>query len=82
MSSGGWSNEHIVRVKWVSDQDGEVGESTREAFVDWIDNRDGYTYVQGPQSRSQVGVVRENPPYLRTHANGIWNGNLLAWPTL
>jgi hypothetical protein len=81
MSPGGWSNEHIVAVRWRSDQDGDVNESTREVMVDWIDNKRGSAYVLGPQSRSEVGVVHETPPYLRTHANGIWNDNLLALPT-
>jgi hypothetical protein len=80
MSPGGWSNEHIVAVKWVSDQDGTISWSTREQVVAWI-NGGGYAYVQGTQSRSQVGVVNANPPYLRTHANGVWNDNLLALPT-
>jgi hypothetical protein len=81
MSPGGWSNQHIVMVKWISDQDSSVGESTREVMVDWIGNRGGYAYVQGSSALSQVGVVHAAPPYLRTHADGIWNDNLLALPT-
>ena len=80
MWQGGWSNEHIVAVRWLSDQDSSIGESTRETMVNWV--RDGgYAYVQGSQSRSQVGVVDATPPYLRTYANGIWNDNLLSLPT-
>jgi hypothetical protein len=80
MSQGGWTNQHITDVKWMSDQDGEVGQSTRQAMVDWIDNG-GYAYVQAPQSRSQVGVVDATPRYLRTYANETWNDNLLSLPT-
>ncbi len=81
MSPGGWTNDHIIAVKWISDQDRSIGESSREVMLDWIANRGGYAYVLGPNSRSQVGVVNANPPYLRTHADGIWNDNLLSLPT-
>ena len=27
-----------------------------------------------------VGVVDANPPYIRTHADGVWTDNLLALP--
>ena len=40
--------EHIIDVKWVSDQDGSVCESSREVMVDWIANRGGVAYVLGP----------------------------------
>lgn len=80
MSPGGYTNQHITDVKWMSDQDGSVGESSREVMVEWID-KGGSAWVQGTSSRSQVGVVDATPRYLRTHANGIWNDNLLALPT-
>jgi hypothetical protein len=81
MSPGGWSNEHIIAVRWINDQNGAVGESTREIMVQWIAYQGGFAYVQGPSAWSQVGVVRASPPYLRTYADGIWNDNLLALPT-
>jgi hypothetical protein len=38
--------------------------------------------VQGSVSQSEVGVFTENATkYLRTHANGYWDDNLLALPT-
>jgi hypothetical protein len=81
MSPGGWNNEHITAVKWLSDQDGAVGESSREGMVDWIANRGGVAYELGVDSRAEVGVVNASPSYLRTHANGIWNDNLLSLST-
>lgn len=81
MSPGGWDNEHIIAVRWVCDQDSSVGESSREVMVEWIANQGGYACVLGPNSQSQVGVVNAKPPYLRIHANGIWNDNLLSLPT-
>lgn len=38
-----------------------------------------YTLVDG--ARADVGIVEgSNGPYLRTHADGRWNDNLLALP--
>ncbi|WP_211372281.1 DUF3892 domain-containing protein [Mycolicibacterium grossiae] len=80
MSPGGWSNQHITDVKWVGEQDGEVGQSSREIMVEWISGG-GAAFVQGPHSRVRVGVVDASPPYLRTYANGEWDDNLLSLPT-
>jgi hypothetical protein len=48
-------------------------------MVDYI-NEGGRAYVRGNGSTADVGVVDERPPYIRTHANGYWNDNLLALP--
>jgi hypothetical protein len=41
-----------------------------------------YTIDRHVGKRIYIGVVRElgKAPYLRTHANGQWNDNLLAQP--
>lgn len=41
-----------------------------------------YTVDAATGTRAYVGVVREQGkvPYLRTHADGKWNDNLLAQP--
>jgi len=54
---------------------------TRQQVIESIEGRINtfHTMVQG--RRAEVGVV--NGPYgkyLRTHANGYWNDNLLALP--
>ncbi len=48
-------------------------DSGQEAFFT-IEARTGY--------KVHIGVVRESgiAPYLRTHADGVWNDNLLAQP--
>lgn len=48
-------------------------ESKQEAF---------YTVDKTTGKRAYIGVVREagKAPYLRTHADGKWNDNLLAQP--
>ena len=71
------SHEHITHVgnplggwKW-----------TREAVIASIDAGANTFYVQDAKGkRSNVGVVRQTGklPYLRTHADGYWNDNLLS----
>jgi hypothetical protein len=54
---------------------------TRQQVIDSIEARTNtfYTYVAG--KRADVGVVNgQNGKYLRTHADGVWNDNLLALP--
>lgn len=56
---------------------------TREAVIASINAKTNSFYVQEKGKRSEVGVV--NPgngrsPYLRTHADGYWNDNLLSLP--
>lgn len=55
---------------------------TREQVIASIDARQNTFYVQDPITgkRADVGVVREagRAPYLRTHADGYWNDNLLS----
>ena len=55
----------------------------REQVVAWMDARtDKFYTVDASGKRADVGVVRESgkAPYLRTHADGRWNNNLLALP--
>src|SRR5262245_55682954 len=55
---------------------------TREAAINRIDSKAEQFFTVDRQSgnRSYVGVVREagKAPYLKTHADGVWNNNLLA----
>jgi hypothetical protein len=54
-----------------------------EQVVGWIEAGTDTFYTIGPNGkRVDVGVVRESgkAPYLRTHADGSWNDNLLALP--
>jgi len=47
-----------------------------------IENRSNTFYVLDPRTgkRADVGVMRPtgHRPYIRTHADGVWNDNLLA----
>ena len=55
---------------------------TREAVIASIDAGTNTFFVSDPKTgqRSEVGVVRVagGAPYLRTHADGDWNDNLLS----
>jgi len=54
----------------------------REQVVATIEDKSNTFFVLDPKTgkRSNVGVVREagKRPYLRTHADGSWNNNLLS----
>lgn len=55
---------------------------TRESAITQIDNNTSqfYTVDKTTGKKCFVGIVRETgkQPYLRTHADGKWNDNLLA----
>jgi hypothetical protein len=57
---------------------------TREAAIRRIDSKQDafYTVDSRTGKKMYVGVVRPagRAPYLRTHADGEWNDNLLAQP--
>jgi hypothetical protein len=71
-------HEHITHVG-----DSRVGwKWAREDVIRSIDAGTNTFYVLDPYTgrRSNVGVVRPvgRAPYLRTHADGDWNDNLLS----
>ena len=76
--SGGTRHEHISAVKWRNPGDGDTGESTKAAMVEWIE-KGGVAKVQSTPDVT-VLVVHATPKYLRTYANGKWTDNLLALP--
>ncbi len=55
---------------------------TREAVIQSINSGTNTFYVQDDATgkRAEVGVVHEagKLPYIRTHADGYWNDNLLS----
>lgn len=72
------AHEHITRLGnpaagWVW---------TREQVIESIDAKTNTFFVIDPITgkRSDVGVVRPTgrAPYVRTHADGDWNNNLLS----
>jgi hypothetical protein len=77
----GGSHEHITHIgsnnlpAWVL---------SREEAIRRIDAKteEFYTVDRSSGKKAFIGVVREagKLPYLRTHADGKWNDNLLAQP--
>ena len=72
-------HEHITHIGNTSDK----WRLTREAAIRKIESKEDqfYTVDKTTGRRAYVGVVRNDgnkQPYLRTHADGKWNDNLLA----
>lgn len=72
------SHEHITHIgnrsaNWIWE---------RERVIESIDNKTNTFYVIDPNNgrKAYVGVVRSagRLPYLRTHADGQWDNNLLS----
>lgn len=81
---GGFRNEHIASVRWRHLGTGELGESTREQMVQWLDENQANNAIVGVYPLNHVYVTtvhRQNAPhYIRTRANNEWTDNLLALP--
>jgi hypothetical protein len=73
-------HEHITSVRWKNPDSGASGQSSKAEMVNWITNKKGAAYVCGNGHLARVGVVNADPPYIRTHADGVWTDNLLALP--
>lgn len=75
-------HEHITHI-------GGIGATawrlTKESAIRRIESKEEafFTVDQSTGKRAYIGVVREagKAPYLRTHADGVWNDNLLAQPS-
>lgn len=72
------SHEHITHLG----NPGAGWKWTRERVIESIDTGTNTFYVVDPNTkkRSDVGVVRPvgRSAYVRTHADGDWNDNLLS----
>ena len=73
------SHEHITHIG------GATWNWTREQVIQSIEAGTNTFFVRDSNTgkRSEVGVVRPTDgrrPFLRTHADGLWNDNLLALP--
>ncbi|MDP2877436.1 MAG: DUF3892 domain-containing protein [Holophaga sp.] len=77
------AHEHITHIGGPDGGQGKPWKITREEAVRLIDSKIHTFFVLDPQTKKRgvVGVVRPadgRPPFLRTHADGTWNDNLLA----
>lgn len=78
--SGGTQHEHIASVRWKNPDNGKTGQNSRSEMVDWIKGGGAAYACGGNGHMARVKVVNANPPYIRTHADGVWTDNLLALP--
>ncbi len=74
-------HEHITHIG----NNAQNWRMTREAAIRSIDSKSEafYTIDKSTGKKVYIGVVRGDglkAPYLRTHADGKWNDNLLALP--
>ena len=72
------THEHITHIGNIAGR----WKITRESAIQRIEAKTDsfYTVDATTGKRAEIGVVREagKQPYLRTHADGKWNDNLLA----
>lgn len=70
-------HQHITHLKWR--QGADIGTFSRSGLVDWI--RSGNSaYVDASPRRVEILVVEDNPPYVRTAADGFYTNNLISLP--
>lgn len=81
--TGSLKHEHIASLRWRNIQTGSTGQSTPQQIIQWLEeSKVNQAVVVSSNARAYVGVQRPSNrrPYLRTHADGEWNDNLLALP--
>ncbi|UKJ74486.1 DUF3892 domain-containing protein [Azospirillum brasilense] len=55
------------------------GKWSKQQVIGWIEDKSHTFYTKVNGNRANIGVVNgENGKYLRTHADGKWNDNLLS----
>ena len=78
------SHEHITHIGNITNPPADRWRLTNEVAIQRIEAKEEayYTVDRATGNRMYIGVVWEagKVPYLRTHANGKWNDNLLAQP--
>jgi len=82
--AGGNGHEYISDIQWQNDTTGQVGISSRDQIVDFIDKA-GETALYCPdRNNGPAAWVRVNSNgrvrYPQTYADGRWTNNLLALP--
>ena len=78
------SHEHITHIGNITNDPANRWRLAREEAIRRIDAKEEafYTVDRATGSKMYIDVVRETGrnPFLRTHADGKWNDNLLAQP--
>jgi hypothetical protein len=76
---GGDEHEHIAEVEWQNLEWGNVGESSVESVMRWLDEAENIAVVG---QRSRVDVVRSptGSSWLQAVKDGFWSNDLLSLP--
>ena len=77
---GGHAHEHIGAVRWIQDGTATEASTTRGAVIEWLRQTRSRAYITDGPTAVDVEVVNDDPPYLRTRADGNWTDNLLSLP--
>lgn len=80
---GGEKHQHITKMVWHHpDSPSDRTESTKAQMVTFVNNNPKETYVYDAPTKTRVlvGVVKADPPYVRTYRDGEWQDNLLNLP--
>lgn len=80
---GGGGHEHVDAVRWRNTSTLATGQSTTQTIVDWLsESQANQAVVAAGGTWVYVGVVRVEgkAPYIRTHADGKPQDNLLDLP--
>ena len=76
------SHEHITHIGNITNGPANKWRLTREETIRRIEAKEEtfYTVDRSTGNKMYIGAVRETGrnPFLRTHADGKWNDNLLA----
>jgi len=79
--AGGEQHEHISELEWRNTDTGVVYRDSRDSMVAFVRQNPGQAFVNHGGRVSYLGVVNGlHGLYVRTHADGFWNDNLLALP--
>lgn len=72
-------HEGIINVGGPNNGNGQRWIEPRAQIIKYITEGTHSFYTMVNSRRSNIGVVNgANGPYIRTHADGYWNDNLLA----
>jgi hypothetical protein len=76
------SHEHVTHIGNITNDPANRWRLAREEAIRRIEAKEGafYTVDRATGNKMYIDVVRETGrnPFLRTHADGKWNDNLLA----
>ena len=77
---GGHEHEHIAEVEWKNLEWGNVGESSVDALMRWLDEAENVAVVGRKAARVDVVRSPTGSSWLQAVRDGFWTDDLLALP--